>query len=68
MAKGDRVQEAPAPQEYECLVPIDHTGDRCIYPAGTIIRLDHLAPAMIDRLVTRGFVRPVVSQEEGPVS
>jgi hypothetical protein len=50
---------AQGAQEYEALVNIDHTGDRCIYPAGSIIRLDHLSPERIQMLINRGYVKAV---------
>lgn len=49
-------------QKYVALSPIDHTGDKKIYPPGSVISLDHLAPEMVQRLVDGGHVRPV----EGP--
>lgn len=53
-------QEAGQPEAtYEALVNIDHTGDGCIYPAGSVIRLDHLAPERIERLIAMGYVKPV---------
>ncbi len=50
--------------EFECLVPIDHTADHCIYPAGAIIKLDHLTPERVKLLVDRGYVRPVKAKAE----
>ena len=50
--------------EYRCLVPIDHTADHCIYPAGSVIKLDHLAPDRVQLLVSRGYVEPVASKPE----
>lgn len=56
--------------EFECLVPIDHRADRRIYPAGAKIRLDHLAPEQVERLVARGYVRrlPAAAQSEPPAT
>lgn len=51
-------------QEFECLVPIDHTADHCIYPAGAIITLEHLSDAAVKLLVDRGYVRPVKAKAE----
>jgi hypothetical protein len=47
------------PQEYVTLTAIDHSADHRIYPAGAVVRLDHLAPAQIKKLIDRGHVRPV---------
>ena len=49
----------PAPQQYECLLAIEHTADHKIYPVGSVIHLDHLTQAHRDRLVLLGYVRPV---------
>ena len=51
-------------QKFECLVPIDHTADHCIYPAGTTIKLDHLAPDKVKLLIERGYVKPVKTEAE----
>jgi hypothetical protein len=51
-------------QEYECLVPIDHTADHCIYPAGSIIKLAHLSADKVKLLVDRGYVTPVKAKVE----
>lgn len=53
-----------APQEYACLVPIDHTADGRIYPVGSVIRLAHLTAAQVHVLVTAGYVRPVVREQQ----
>lgn len=51
-------------QEFECLVPIDHTADHCIYPAGATITLDHLPAEKVKLLVDRGYVKPVKAKVE----
>jgi hypothetical protein len=51
-------------QEFECMVPIDHTADHCIYPAGALITLGHLSAEKVQLLVGRGYVRPVKAQAE----
>ena len=51
-------------QEFECMVPIDHTADHCIYPAGSIITLEHLPAEKVKLLVDRGYVRPVKAKAE----
>jgi hypothetical protein len=64
-AKQD--EAARAPTEYEALVNIDHTGDGCIYPTGSVIRLDHLTPERIERLIGLGYVKPVKRPVGPPV-
>jgi hypothetical protein len=46
---------------YVCLVALDHTVDKRIYPAGSVICLDHLPPALRERLMLRGYVRPATA-------
>jgi hypothetical protein len=63
-APEDAVVEkaAEAPVVYEALQAIDHTADYRIYPKGSLIRLNHLAPAQIQKLIDRGYVRRVTSE------
>lgn len=49
-------------QGYEALVPLDHTADHCIYPAGSVVKLDHLSKEQITVLLDRGYVRPVMAE------
>ena len=49
-------------QFFECLVPIDHTADHYIYPVGTVIKLDHLAPDKVKLLIERGYVKLVKTE------
>ena len=56
---GGAEQQPAAPVLlYECLVAIDHTADHRIYPAGSVINLEHLPAAARAMLVARGYVRP----------
>jgi hypothetical protein len=62
------LRSAQDAQQYEALVNIDHTGDGCIYPAGSVVRLDHLAPSRIELLIARGYVRAVERPASGPAA
>jgi hypothetical protein len=42
---------------YRALVPLDHTADHCIYPAGALVKLDHLSKEQVKLLVERGYVQ-----------
>ena len=56
--KTKRTADAVEPKElYVCLWPLEHTEDKRIYPAGSVISLDHLSPALREKLVLRGYVR-----------
>lgn len=57
--KTKRTADAVEPKElYVCLWPIEHTEEKRLYPAGSVICLDHLPPALRERLVLKGYVRP----------
>ena len=60
-------REGSMSQEYEALVPLDHTADHCIYPAGSVVKLDHLSKAQVTILLDRGYVRPIKVEAEAEV-
>jgi hypothetical protein len=49
---------------YKTLVALDHTADHCIYPAGTVVSLDHLDSGQVAILLKRGYVVEVKAETE----
>ena len=41
---------------YRALVPVDHTGDKRVYPVGATFTLDHILPEKVRSLIEMGAV------------